>query len=312
MNEQELLAAVHALVSPHGGDLVCALPGHGTATGHTCLAPGDGIDVLGLGDALTDRYGRPRNLAADGYVDPTVNERTGAPLLAPFGDGLVGMRAWADTDRWIGCGTVRAGAGVRPVVLVAGRATPGQEELPPDTSWVDQVVAVTGWPRDRRRPVDWAPVETRLGTALPDDYKELVERFGYGAFDDDLGLHLPDGWPGGAMGIAGTNEFWFATATPDGEGPWAPYRLYPAPGGLLEWASTEQHTSFYWLTGHPDPNRWPILVTDETYSEWDRFDGPTAQFIHRMLTDRHHPYSTARFSDSHWFTSYDSPDACDV
>jgi hypothetical protein len=309
MNEQELLAAVDALVRLHEGDLVCARPGHDTAgTGHTCPAPDDDIDVLALGDALTDRYGHPRNLAADAYTDPTVNERTGAPLLAPFGDDLVGMRAWAYADRWIGCGTLRAGSGVRPVVVVAERATPRQEELPPNSTWVDQVVAVTGWPRERREPVDWAPVESRLGTALPDDYKELVERFGHGAFDGELSLYLPDGRHGSGMGIADTNEFWFRTATPDGEGPWDPYRLYPAPGGLLEWASNEQHTSFYWLTEHPDPNQWPILVTDETYSDWDRFDGPIAQYIHRMLTDRHHPYSTARFFDSHWFMSYDDPE----
>jgi hypothetical protein len=37
-----------------------------------------------------------------------------------------------------------------------------------------------------------------------------------------------------------------------------------------------------------------------------RFDGATAQFVYRMLTEPQHPFSTARYFDGHWFESYDS------
>ncbi|WP_228022556.1 hypothetical protein [Streptomyces acidicola] len=215
------------------------------------------------------------------------------------------MRAWTYADRWIGCGAVRTDSDVRPVVLVAERATWKPDELPEDASWVDAVVAVTGWSRDRVDVVDWTAVETRLGTALPGDYKRLVELFGYGAFDDYLQLLLAGG-PPGSLDIVEFNEFWARTAATDGDGPWEPYGLYPAPGGLLQWASTEQRTSFYWLTEDADPNRWPILVTDDAYTNWDRFDGSTAAFIHRLLTDPLHPYSTARYFDIHWFMAYES------
>ncbi|MER7810417.1 hypothetical protein [Streptomyces sp900116325] len=82
-------------------------------------------------------------------------------------------------------------------------------------------------------------------------------------------------------------------------------RLYPTPGGSLQWASTEQRTSFYWLTEGSAPDRWPILVTDDACTRWDRFDGSTAEFIYRLLTDPLHPYSPARYFDSHWFTTYE-------
>lgn len=304
MDEQELLAAIHALVALDQGDLVCKQVGHGT--GHTCLTADDGIDLPDFGKVLSGRYGRSRNLAAGGYVDPTVTERTGAPLLVPYGDQLVEMRAWTYADRWIGCGAVRADGDVRPVVLVAERAIGKPEGLPEDASWVDCVVAVTGWSRERVDVVDWTAVETRLGTVLPGDYKGLVERFGYGAFDGYLSLLLPDG-PPGSLDIVEFNEFWARCAGVDGDGPWEPYRLYPAPGGLLQWASTEQRTSFYWLTEGSDPDRWPILVTDDAYTEWDRFDGSTAEFVYRLLTDPLHPHSTARYFDSHWFMTYGSP-----
>lgn len=53
------------------------------------------------------------------------------------------------------------------------------------------------------------------------------------------------------------NESWARWAEVDGDGSWESYRLYPSPGGLLQWASTEQETSFHWLTEGPDPDKWP-------------------------------------------------------
>ncbi|MFB7221378.1 hypothetical protein [Streptomyces sp. NPDC056227] len=313
MDEQELLAGIHALVARGRQGLVCDQVGHGT--GHMCLTPDDDIYLPAFGQVLSGRYGQPRNLATGGFVDPTLTERTGKPLLAPFGKRIVEMRAWTYADRWIGCGAVRTGGDMQPVVLVAERAmgkpdvaeraTGKPDGLPEDASWVDAVIAVTGWSRERGDVVDWTTAETRLGTALPGDYKRLVELFGYGAFDDYLSLLLAGG-PPGSLDIVKFNEFWARCAATDGDGRWEPYRLYPAPGGLLQWASTEQKASFYWLTEGADPDRWPILVTDDAYTYWDRFDGSTAEFIYRLLTDPLHPHSTARYFDSHWFMAYES------
>ncbi|MGC9535429.1 hypothetical protein [Streptomyces sp. UG1] len=44
-------------------------------------------------------------------------------------------------------------------------------------------------------------------------------------------------------------------------------------------------------------------MSEEFPDSWQRFDGSTAEFIHRMLTDPHHPFSTARYFDVHWFQS---------
>ncbi|MFD8824383.1 SMI1/KNR4 family protein [Streptomyces sp. NPDC059605] len=331
MDEQELLAAVDALVTHDGWDAACGPVGDGADPAR--LPTDELVDFRALSRVLSSWYGQARNLAMGGYVDPTVTARTGAPLLAPFGDRVVEMRAWNHAGRWIGCGAVRTDGAVRPVVLVAGWSVPRQPgaeavSLRPDeravpgtgrgkekwssgpeegTTWVDRVVAVTGWTRERGAAVDWAAVESRLGTALPGDYKELVERFGHGDFDDYLGLLIADG-PPGSLDLVEFNEFWARAAAENGGGSWRPYRLHPAPGGLLQWASTEQQSSFYWLTEGTDPDRWPILVTDDDYGEWDRFDGSTAEFVHRLLTDPRFPRSTARHFDRHWFTSYENPD----
>ena len=213
------------------------------------------------------------------------------------------MYAWAYDTCWIGCGIVAAGNGVRPVVLVARRAAPALEELAEDATWVDRVVFVTGQDGELTHTVGWDTAEAWLGTGLPSDYKQLVQIFGCGAFDGYLDMFLPNG-PPGSLDIV---EHALSMASWDGEdgnSMWAPHRLFPAPGGLLQWAGSEREDSFYWLTEGADPDRWPILVPKDDYSDWIRFDGSTAEFIFRMLTDPRQPCSTAAYFDAHWFMSY--------
>jgi len=122
-----------------------------------------------------------------GYVDPTVTERTGLPLLAPFAGELVEMRGWASGSRWIGCGVVRAGDGEQVVVLVAERAAPLPDALPDGDRWLDALLRVTGWAaRDATQP--WEEIEAELGTALPGDYKRLCQAFGVGEFSQAVGV----------------------------------------------------------------------------------------------------------------------------
>ncbi|MFD3533819.1 hypothetical protein [Streptomyces sp. NPDC058664] len=301
MGEQELLAAVHRLSWPDTGDLDCDEAGH--HSGHLCVTPVEGsIGFPALLEVFGGRYGRPRNLATGGYADPTVTAWTGLPLLAPFGDRIVEMRAWEHAGRWIGCGTVRSDEGVRTVVLLAEREDPAAD-LAEVTSWVDGVVAVTGWDPARARTVDWAAVEARIGTALPGDYKRLAELFGRGAFDGFLRLQVP----GGAFvsdDLVLHTEWLGEWARTHRSGIWEPYEVYPAPGGLLEWANSEQAHQFYWLTEGPDPDRWPILAKEDVPDSWRRFDGTTAEFVYRLLADKRHPFSTARYFDTHWFESH--------
>ncbi|MEU5011196.1 hypothetical protein AB0G35_13025 [Streptomyces sp. NPDC021749] len=301
-----LLTAVHRLAWPGTGDLACEEPGH--PRGHICLSvPANLSDRTGLSalqEALSGRYGQPRNLAMDGYADPTVTPRTGLPLLPPFGERLVDMRAWSHGSRWIGCGSARFDDGTRPVVLIAEGHDPATD-VPEGSSWVDGIVAVTGWDASGVRTVDWADVEARIGTPLPSDYKRLVDIFGDGAFDEFLQLHVPDAYFKSSDIIRHTE--WLSGWTRARRSRlWEPYELYPVPGGLLQWASTEQADQFFWLTDGADPDRWPILITEDIPDSWVRFDGTTTEFIYRMLTDRQHPFSTARYFDSHWFESYGS------
>lgn len=295
MDTHEVLAAIHPVVWSGTGELECAEAGH--PRGHVCLTAADGAALPALLEELSGWYGEPRALVRGGRADPAVTERCGLPLLAPLGQNVIEMQAWAAGGRWIGCGTTRGGDGVRPVVVITERAAPSLDGLPDDASWADRVVAVTGWEADGAYAVDWAAAEARLGTALPSDYKRLAELFGRGAFDGFLQLYLPGDRH---RDIVGHSEWLARWAEVHGNRLWQPHWPYPAPGGLLKWADSEQADSFFWLTEGPDPDGWPVLAYEDDGTAY-RFDGSTAEFVHRLLTDPRQPLSTARHFRAHWF-----------
>lgn len=240
------------------------------------------LDPQVLTDLLADRYGAPRTLVLDGFTDPTVDDSRGAALLVPFEDRTVKMRAWAYGDQWVGTGTARDAEGIeRPVLVVAHREVP--EPLPAafdadeDVDWFERLIRITGWTQPARRPdVDWTELESRLGTALPSDYKRMVETFGEGAFDGYLDLN---------------------------QEPWTNLRE----DGLLVWAGTEHEDLYCWRADGDDPDRWPVVV--RSFVDEDvPFDCQAAEFVCRILVDPHHRFTMARYFDTHWFMTYRDSD----
>ncbi|MFD0398454.1 hypothetical protein ACFVHI_10290 [Kitasatospora sp. NPDC127121] len=308
------LHRIDALLTRPAPDIAC-LPADGDlTTAHRRLV-----------EALRPRWGSSRNLATGGFVDPTLDGDSGLPLVAPFAGRLVELCGWAVGERWIGCGIVRDNDGGAPhlVAVTARRADPatacllaedGEEEVDvPGDRWVRRLAAATGRPQSRQWPVDWSSAEARLGTALPPDYRHLAEHFGPGTFAGFLDLSLPGPPPGRddpfpqflclvehALHLAE-----LAAADPGIADLYRPHQLHPAPGGLLQWAGSVQADQFYWLTEDADPNRWPVIARNEDGESWARFDGSTAEFVHRLLTDHRHPFSVAELIDRPDFEPYE-------
>ncbi|WP_156178913.1 hypothetical protein [Saccharothrix sp. ST-888] len=271
--------------------------------------------LISLIDVLRTRWGQPQNLVMDEFADPSLDEDRGLPLVAAFGDRLIELSGWAVRDRWVGCGIARSddGTALHLVAAVAERADPALRCLPTagnrdwaSASWAERLAAVTGWEVARTRSIDWPSVEERLGLTLPTDYKDLAERFGSGEFDGFLWLSTPDTPSTHHDLIAEAHSLGvFASAVADAGNLYNPYAIFPAPGGLLRWADSVQADQFYWLTDSADPDRWPIIACNEDGDQWERFDGSTAEFIHRVLTDTRHPFSVAQFFDTHTFESFE-------
>ncbi|GGW62193.1 hypothetical protein GCM10010503_44300 [Streptomyces lucensis JCM 4490] len=238
--------------------------------------------------------GAPRNLAMGGFTDPSLTERTGLPLVEPFGDELQEMRGWPCESHWIGCGTVGTPHGERVVAVIAHREEPAVTGFPEGSSWAERLCVLTGWEPVPRPAVDWRAAEAELGTPLPRDYKEIVDLFGTGTFDDYVDLLVP--------GARGMDIVVWAGLGGDGTDLYEPYAAYPAPGGLLRWGSSEQELDFVWQTGAADPDDWPVLCGE--YGDWRRFDCGLGEFLVRMLTDVRYGFPTSH-QRTHYFESYD-------
>ncbi|MFD3355685.1 SMI1/KNR4 family protein [Streptomyces fradiae] len=125
--------------------------------------------------------------------------------------------------------------------------------------------------------IDWAQVERYLGVGLPSDYKLLAGTYPSLVFGDFLHVGFPP---------HGREKAW-AEDTSDLEilAEWCqdaettvPLRPFPAPGGLLPWATSYQGDYFLWHTREADPDEWTITVASRNGGWW-HYAGGAVQFL---------------------------------
>ena len=163
-------------------------------------------------------------------------------------------------------------------------------------------------PGTPRRSRDWAAAEQRLGTPLPEDYKELVELYGGGVFDETVWL-LDPGCPDDDYNLLDQAtaraeilaELWQTEAMPT--------ELQDDPEAqVLPWAYIEESGAYlYWLWRPAQkPDEWTILLNEGRGPEWERHPGQCASFLLSVLTGE---TDTEYFPDlpfeSHQFDSND-------
>ena len=107
--------------------------------------------------------------------------------------------------------------------------------------------------------IEWATMETALGTPLPSDYRAFVERYGAGRIAGFVWVFVP-----GASHDTIDLEVQAAAqrevlAELEASGERIPYPVYPAPGGLLALGMTDNGDVLHWRTVGP-PDAWTIVV----------------------------------------------------
>ncbi|MER6254673.1 hypothetical protein ABT224_25285 [Streptomyces sp. NPDC001584] len=135
---------------------------------------------------------------------------------------------------------------------------------------LDALVRLCPPPADPPPAVDWAQAERALGAALPADYKQLVETYGDGLFDETIWLLVPDSAYDDCDLHAQTAErdeiltgLWEFEAKPAG--------LLEAGARVVPWALEEGTGAFlYWLVRpgqHPD--EWTVLYNEGRGPLWE-------------------------------------------
>nr|WSZ98596.1 SMI1/KNR4 family protein [Streptomyces sp. NBC_00857] len=139
-------------------------------------------------------------------------------------------------------------------------------------------------PTTTPRPKDWQQVESQVGASLPKDYKQLVDAYGGGSFDDSIWLLEP--WC--------ANRY-YDLVTENKERPEILERLWtmgePKPPELAEegvrvipWALTENGMYLYWLVRpEQDPEDWTVILNEGRGPGWERHSVPCGQFLEGVL-----------------------------
>lgn len=134
--------------------------------------------------------------------------------------------------------------------------------------------------------MDWVRAERVLGTALPADYKRLVETYGAGMFDETVRLLVPDSAHAKCDLRAQATERDETLAGLWEVGEDKPAGLLGAGARIVPWASEGLTGAFlYWLARpgrHPD--EWTVLYNEGQGPLWEYHDMSCLDFLLAVLT----------------------------
>jgi hypothetical protein len=131
---------------------------------------------------------------------------------------------------------------------------------------------------------DWSLVESEIGTALPCDYKELIDRYGGGLFDNCFWLLEP--------GCANKHYDLFIEVKERaeafellwGHGEEKPSELEEESSRVIPWATTENGEFVFWLARPgQDPDTWTVMVNEGRGPEWEHHQMTCASFLVAVL-----------------------------
>lgn len=142
----------------------------------------------------------------------------------------------------------------------------------------------------------WNHIEESLGTPLPLDYRDFIDRFGGGLIDDCLIVLSPVAHNPHLSLQKETLAWLDAYRQIRAEGEELPYTLFPEPDGLLPWAYTDFGDVLFWKT-KDSPDKWTVCVNATRSPNWEEFDSSMSVFIYALLSHqiRVHAFSETLF-----------------
>ena len=126
-------------------------------------------------------------------------------------------------------------------------------------------------------PVDWAAVERALAFAVPEDYRELADRYPVFTIDGFLTVFRP-GTPGGDLLRPDALLDRLRELRADSPADVA-FRLWPEDGGLYPWGITTNGEGLYWDMSTPSG----CVVVDGRTGRWES-GSLTGRFLLDCLT----------------------------
>jgi len=145
-------------------------------------------------------------------------------------------------------------------------------------------------PLDAGSPSAWRGVEAELRLSLPDDYKQVVTHYGSGQWQEFWFLLNPftanrflnlcrQSLPGpeGPSTTLGAERY-----TREHLGNY-PHPIFPEPGGILPWASTDNGGRFFWLT-EGSPTRWKTIYYPSRDPDFETYELSCSELLYGAVT----------------------------
>jgi SMI1-KNR4 cell-wall len=131
---------------------------------------------------------------------------------------------------------------------------------------------------------DWPSIEKDLGTPLPSDYKEFIEKYGSGRIDDFLAIFNPLSANKHTNLLArGRVERDTYTTLRTKLPHYYSHDVFPDVGGLLPFGITDNGNVLYWKTDHKT-TLWSVIVYEERGPKYFAFDGNMVAFLKGVLS----------------------------
>ena len=131
---------------------------------------------------------------------------------------------------------------------------------------------------------DWEAIEKQLSTPLPKDYKAFVRAYGTGTINHFIVVYNPFSRNKFVRLVERGQRLLQSLATLISDFPeYYPHVVYPAPGGLLPFAGTDNGDVFYWQT-IGTPEKWTVRVLESRGPDYYDFAGQMTDFLESLLT----------------------------
>jgi hypothetical protein len=101
----------------------------------------------------------------------------------------------------------------------------------------------------------WEPIEKEAGSPLPQDYKDFARLYGSGYFMEFLGVSMPRSANPNTCFEAQLKQTCDTFLGLDD----LPYAMWPEPGGLIPFGSSDDGDFLFWLP-RGAPNEWPVVI----------------------------------------------------
>jgi len=211
--------------------------------------------------------------------------RVGALVDANGHEGFVDQAKhpswWTDAPR------PAVGDRMRVAVLDAGRTPPRLSALPDDIRTAralrhtEPLQRLCPPPQSAAKVVEWAAVEEALGTALPADYKRLVQTYGGGLFAGTLWLLEPDCPDPMYDLVAQTAERKEILEDLWTVGEQRPQELQDGDVRLVPWGFDEGAGHFlYWLVRRDvEPEEWTVILNEGRGPLWEATPVSCSRFL---------------------------------